>query len=52
MQTCQFATATWISVQAITVVLPLFQIIRHFKNFEESKHLKFDQNYRENYKNL
>jgi hypothetical protein len=23
-----------------------------FKNLGESKHLKFDQNYRENYKNL
>jgi hypothetical protein len=33
-------------------VLPPFQIIRHSKNLGESKHLKFDQNYRENYKNL
>jgi hypothetical protein len=33
-------------------VLPPFQIIRYSKNLGESKHLKFDQNYRENYKNL
>jgi hypothetical protein len=36
----------------VILVLPPFLIIRHFKNFGESKHLKFDQNYRENYKNL
>ena len=33
-------------------VLPSFQIISHSKNLEESKHLKFDQNYSENYKDL
>jgi hypothetical protein len=33
-------------------LLPPFQIIRHSKNLEESKYLKFDQNYKENYKNL
>jgi DNA helicase TIP49 (TBP-interacting protein) len=38
--------------QSCCKVLPPFQIIRHSKNLEESKHLKFDQNYRENYKNL
>jgi hypothetical protein len=27
-------------------------LIRHFKNLGESKHLKFDQNYGENYKKL
>jgi hypothetical protein len=34
------------------LLLPPFQIIRHSKNLGESKHLKFDQNYRENYKKL
>jgi hypothetical protein len=34
------------------ILLPPFQIIRHSKNLGESKHLKFDQNYRENYKKL
>jgi hypothetical protein len=28
------------------------QIVSHFKNLEESKHIKFDQNYRKNYKVL
>jgi hypothetical protein len=36
----------------VSILLPPFQIIRHSKNLGESKHLKFDQNYRENYKNL
>jgi hypothetical protein len=31
-------------------LLPPFQIIRHSKNLRGSKHFKFDQNYRENYK--
>jgi hypothetical protein len=31
---------------------PPFQIIRYSKNLEESNNFKFDQNYRENYKNL
>jgi hypothetical protein len=31
---------------------PPFQIISRYKNLGESKHLKFDQNYRENYKDL
>jgi hypothetical protein len=34
------------------VLLPLFQIISHSKNLEESKLFKFDQNYRENYNDL
>jgi hypothetical protein len=34
------------------LILPPFQIIRHSKNLGELKHLKFDQNYKENYKNL
>jgi hypothetical protein len=33
-------------------VLSPFQIIRYSKNLESQKHLKFDQNYRENYKKL
>jgi hypothetical protein len=39
-------------VTLVFILLPPFQIIRYFKNFRESKHLKFDQNYRESYKNL
>jgi hypothetical protein len=31
----------------IYMLLPPFQIIRHSKNLGESKHFKFDQNYRE-----
>jgi hypothetical protein len=31
---------------------PPSQIIRHSNFLEESKHLEFDQNYRENYKDL
>jgi hypothetical protein len=42
----------WIHSMFTCLVLPPFQIIRHFKNLRESKHLKFKQNYRENYKNL
>jgi len=33
-------------------VLPPFQILSHSNFFGESKHLKFDQNYKENYKDL
>jgi hypothetical protein len=33
-------------------LLAPFQITRYSKNLGELKHLKFDQNYRENYKNL
>jgi len=40
------------STLIFSIVLPPFQIISHSKNLGESKHLKFDQNYRENYKNL
>jgi hypothetical protein len=36
----------------LVALLPPSQIIRHSKNLEESKHLKFDQNYRNNYKDL
>jgi hypothetical protein len=36
----------------IYMLLPPFQIIRHSKNLGELKHLKFDQNYKENYKKL
>jgi hypothetical protein len=32
------------------VVLPLFKISSHSNFLEESKHLKFDLNYTENYK--
>jgi hypothetical protein len=35
-----------------TLVLHPFQFISNFKNLGESKHLKFDQNYWENYKDL
>jgi hypothetical protein len=33
-------------------ILPPFQIISHYNFLGESKHLKFDQNYGENYKKL
>ena len=33
-------------------VFPQFQIISHFNNLVESKHFKFDKNYKENYKDL
>jgi hypothetical protein len=33
-------------------VLPLFQIIGYSNFLEKLKHLKFDQDYRENYKDL
>ena len=33
-------------------LLPPFQTISHSKNLGESKHLKSDQTYRENYKDL
>jgi hypothetical protein len=34
------------------MILPSSQIISHSKNLGESKHLKFDQNYKKNYKDL
>ena len=33
-------------------LLPPFQIISYLKNLRELKHLRFDQNYREKYKDL
>jgi hypothetical protein len=36
----------------VSQLLPPFQIISHSKNLGESKHIKFDQNYRENYKDF
>jgi len=35
---------------SIYLLLPLFQIVSHSKNLRQLKHLKFDQNCRENYK--
>jgi len=34
------------------MLLPPSQIISHSKNIGESKHLKFEQNYRKNHKDL
>ena len=36
----------------ITKILHQSEIISHSKNLGESKHIKFDQNYRKNYKDL
>ena len=41
-----------IYIQVNYYILPLFQIINHSKNLEESKFFKFDQDYREKYKDL
>ena len=38
------------SFRQVKRVLPPFQIISHSKNFGELNHLKFDQNYRDKYK--
>ena len=35
-----------------SVVLPQFQMTSHSKNLRELKYVKFNQNYRENYKDL
>ena len=43
--------STLSKVHACFVLHP-FQIIRHSKNLGESKNLKFDQNYKENYEDL
>ena len=39
-------------LQISKLLLTQFQIISHFNDFGESKYFKFDQNYRENYKDL
>ena len=49
-QPCKLLLVT--SRQHLWFLLPPFQIISHSKNLRKSKHLKFDQNHSENYKDL
>jgi hypothetical protein len=48
---CKQSALSYVT-KGFSKLLPPSQIISHSKNFGESKHLNFDQNYRKNYKDL
>jgi hypothetical protein len=48
----ELSEGSWQGALTEKINTPSIPNYKTFKNLGESKHLKFDQNYRENYKNL